>query len=78
MTFRQWRKERKLNQIEAAKLLGLTQPAVSRIEADEKSASIMHALRIFDKSGIRIGPLSEATGPEIESLRKFLPEGASA
>ena len=78
MTFRQWRKDRKLNQIAAAKLLGLTQPALSRLEADESAASLMHALRIFDKTGVRIGPLVDATEPDIDSLRKFLSEGARA
>lgn len=78
MSFKTWRKGRKLNQAKAAEMLGFTQSTLSRIEADESAASLSVALLILDMSGECIGPLARATAKEIATLRKFHSEGAAA
>ncbi len=78
MTLKSWREKNEVSQEALAKLLGVRQPTISRIEADEGRAPLGISLRIFDATGVRIGPLNNATKRDIAVLRRAVSVGVAA
>lgn len=74
---KKWRDGRKISQVKFAKMVRTTQPHLSAIENDATNVSQVLALRIFDETGIKVGPLKAMTNPDIAVVRR-LNAGAAA
>jgi transcriptional regulator with XRE-family HTH domain len=64
-----WRKENGVSQLALAKMLGdVTQSRLSQIESGRGKASLALALKIFDRTGVRLGELADITPEQIKTL----------
>lgn len=62
-------KENSLRPTDLAKRLGVSVPYASQLLSGARKPSIELALRFFDRSGVRLGPLVDATDEQIAALR---------
>lgn len=77
MSLKSYRTAKNINQADLGKRLGLDQPRMSRLEANESAASMAIALRVLEVTGERIGPLANKTPSAIRLLRKLQALGVS-
>lgn len=70
-----------------AKPLSLAQRLIARgvkkshayqLADPDRTVSLKVALRIYDRTEIKIGPLAQATDKDVQTLRKFAPSEAAA
>lgn len=74
-----WREANdKMSQTTLALRVGTTQPHLSAIENGVEGVSLSLALRIFDRTGVRVGPLKAMNGHEIAAVRKLSETRATA
>lgn len=61
---------RKLTHEQLAARIGKSRSYVSKVLSGKRSPTLPLALRIFDVTGTRLGPLTDKTDAEIETLRQ--------
>lgn len=74
----EWREARNINQTVFAKKLGTSQPHVSDIERGVAQPSDVLALKIFDETGIKLGPLKRLSNPDIAVVRRLVSQAGAA
>jgi plasmid maintenance system antidote protein VapI len=57
---------------ELAKAAGISVPYASQILSGARPASLDIALRIFDSTGVQVGPLANLSKGEIKTARKMV------
>lgn len=70
-TLSEWLKETGTTQVALAKMLDCSDVHVSRIANGDARVSIALAIAIFDKTGVRVGPLKDASTHDVAVLKRF-------
>lgn len=75
---RDWLKVHDKTHEELGRLVGCTKVHIGRIVDGSPRVSIGLALRIFDATGVKVGPLAEANNSDIPVLRRIHSNSAAA